>query len=50
VKKRVRLAKGSGSFPSLWQTFQGIETMHIINKDESEWLAKGAEISQAYGA
>jgi transposase, IS6 family len=32
VKKRVRLAKGYGSFQSAWRTLQGIETMHMINK------------------
>ena len=35
VKKRVWLAKGYGSFPSAWRTLQGIETMHMITKDES---------------
>ena len=39
VKKRVWLAKGYGSFQSAWRRLQGIETMHMINKDEGDgWL------------
>ena len=38
MKKRVRLAKGYGSFQSAWRTLQGIETMHMINKGRVRWL------------
>jgi len=47
VKKRVRLAKGYGSFRSAWRTLQGIETMHMINKGRVRWLAKGDAVGQA---
>lgn len=48
VKKRVRLAKGYGSFQSAWRTLQGIETMHMINKGRVRWLAKGDAVGQAH--
>ena len=48
VKKRVWLAKGYGSFQSAWQTLQGIETMHMINKGRVRWLAKGDAVGQAH--
>ena len=48
VKKRVRLAKGYGSFQSAWRTLQGIEAMHMINKGRVRWLAKGDAVGQAY--
>jgi transposase, IS6 family len=48
VKKRVRLAKGYGSFQSAWRTIQGIETMHMINKGRVRWLAKGDVVGQAH--
>jgi len=47
VKKRVRIAKGYGSFQSAWRTLQGIETMHMINKGRVRWLAKGDAVGQA---
>ena len=47
VKKRVRMAKGYGSFQSAWRTLQGIETMHMINKGRVRWLAKGDAVGQA---
>ena len=47
VKKRVRIAKGYGSFQSAWWTLQGIETMHMINKGRVRWLAKGDAVGQA---
>ena len=47
VKKRVRLAKGYGSFQSAWRTLQRIETMHMINKGRVRWLAKGDAVGQA---
>jgi transposase-like protein len=47
VKKRVRLAKGYGSFQSAWRTLQGIETMHMINKGRVR-LAKGDALGQAH--
>ena len=48
VKKRVRLAKGYGSFQSAWRTLQGIETMHMINKGRVRWLPIGDAVGQAY--
>jgi transposase, IS6 family len=36
VKKRTWLAKGYGSFRSAWRTLQGIETMSMIRKGESD--------------
>ena len=47
VKKRVRIAKGYGSFQSAWRTLQGIETMHMINKGRVRRLAKGDAVGQA---
>jgi transposase-like protein len=47
VKKRVRLAKGYGSFQSAWRTLQGIEAMHMINKGRVRWLPKGDAAGQA---
>src|SRR5919198_6231952 len=48
VKKRVRLAKGYGSFQSAWRTLQGIETMHMIDKGRVRWLAKGDALGQVH--
>jgi transposase-like protein len=47
VKKRVRLAKGYGSFITAWRTFQGIEAVHMIRKGRARWVAKGDAIAQA---
>jgi transposase, IS6 family len=47
VKKRVWLAKGSGSFRSAWRTLQGIETVHMIRKGRVRWLATGDAAGQA---
>jgi transposase-like protein len=48
VKKRVRLAKGYGSFQSAWRTLQGMEAMHMINKGRVRWLPKGDAAGQAH--
>ena len=48
VKKRVRLAKGYGSFQSAWRTLQGIETVNMIRKGRVRWLAKGDSVGQAH--
>jgi IS6 family transposase len=48
VKKRVRLAKGYGSFQSDWRTLQGIKTVHMIRKSRVRWLAKGNAIGQPH--
>ncbi len=45
VKKRVRLAKGYGSFQGGWRTFQGIEAAIMIRKGRVGWLANGAGLS-----
>jgi IS6 family transposase len=47
VKKRVWLAKGYGSFQSVWRTLQGIETMHMIRKGRVRWVAKKDMVGQA---
>ncbi len=47
VKKRVWLAKGYGSFKSVWRTIQGIETVHMIRKGRVRWLAKQDVSGQA---
>jgi transposase, IS6 family len=41
VKKRVRLAKGYGSFASAWRTLQGIKAVNNDRKGRVKWLAKG---------
>src|ERR1700693_4542784 len=48
VKKRVWVAKGSGSFQSAWRTLQGIETVNMIRKGRVRWLAKGDAVGQAH--
>ena len=48
VKKRVRLAKGYGSFDSAWRTLQGIEAVNMIRKGRVRWLAKGDAAGQAH--
>ena len=47
VKKRVRLAKGYGSFQSAWRTLQGIEAVNMIWKGRVRWLAQGDAVGQA---
>src|SRR5256885_2742865 len=47
VKKRVWLAKGSGSFQSAWRTLQGIETVSMMRKGRVRWLVKGNAVGQA---
>jgi transposase, IS6 family len=47
VKKRVWLAKGYGSFQSVWRTLPGIETAQMIRKGRVRWLAKGDVVGQA---
>jgi transposase-like protein len=46
VKRRARLAIGYGSFRTAWQTLQGIETTHIINKGRVRGLAMGDVVGQ----
>jgi transposase, IS6 family len=48
VKKRVRLAKGYGSFQSARRTLQGIEVVAMIRKGRVRWLAKGDAVGQAH--
>jgi transposase-like protein len=40
VKQRTWLAKGYGSFQSAWRTLQGIETVSMIRKGESDGWPK----------
>jgi transposase-like protein len=47
VKKRVWLAKGYGSFQSVWRTLQDIETVHMIRKGRVRWLANDDALGQA---
>ncbi len=47
VKKRTRLAKGYGSFPTAWRTLQGIEAVSMIRKGRVRWVAKEDAIAQA---
>jgi transposase, IS6 family len=48
VKKRVRLAKGYGSFQSAWRTLQESKQRTWINKGRVRWLASGDAVGQAY--
>ncbi len=47
VKKRVRLAKGYGSFHSAWRTIRGIEAVHLIRKGRVRRVAKHDSLAQA---
>ena len=47
VKKRVRLAKGYGSFQSAWRTLQGIEAVNMIRKGRARGVVKGDALGQA---
>jgi transposase, IS6 family len=47
VKKRTWLAKGYGSFQSVWRTLEGIETMSMIRKGRIRWVAKGDVVAEA---
>ena len=47
VKKRTWLAKGYGSFLTLWRTLQGIEAVHMIRKGRARWVAKEDAMAQA---
>ena len=47
VKKRVWLAKGSGSFRTAWRTLRGIEAVSMIRKGRVRWVAKGDAVGQA---
>ena len=47
IKKRVRLAKGYGSFQRAWRTLHGIETMNMIRKGRVRGLAKADAVGQA---
>jgi transposase-like protein len=47
IKKRAWLAKGYGSFQSVWGTLQGIETVRMIRKGRVRWLSKGNAARQA---
>jgi IS6 family transposase len=47
VKKRVRLAKGYGSFQRAWRTLQGIGTANMIRKGRVRWLPKADSAGQA---
>src|SRR3954447_26896578 len=40
IKRRVRAMQGFQSFHSAWPTFQGIETVHMVRKEQIRWLAK----------
>src|SRR6478672_7408023 len=48
VKKRVWLAKGSGSFQSAWRMLQGTEAINMIRKGRVKWLSKGDALGQAF--
>ena len=47
MKKRTGLAKGYGSFLTVWRTLQGIEAMNMIRKGRARWVAKDDAIAQA---
>ncbi len=47
VKKRVRLAKGYGSFHRAWRTIRGIEAVHLIRKRRVRRVAKHDSLAQA---
>jgi transposase, IS6 family len=47
VKKRVRLAKGYGSFHSAWRTIRGAEAVHLIRKGRVRRVAKHSSLAQA---
>jgi transposase, IS6 family len=40
VKQRTWLAKGYGSFPTAWRTWQGIEAMNMIRKGRVRSVAR----------
>jgi transposase, IS6 family len=41
------LAKGYGSFQSVWRTLEGIETVNMIRKGRVKWVAKSDIGAQA---
>ena len=47
VKQRVWLAKGYGSFRTVWRTLRGIEAVSMTAKGRARRVAKGDAVAQA---
>ena len=41
MKRLIRPGLGFGSYPTVWRTLQGYETMHMVRKGQIEEIEKG---------
>ena len=41
MKRRIKPGLGFGSYPTIWRTIQGYETMHMVRKGQIKGVEKG---------